>query len=83
MSDLLNTEKSLFQLGQEYEKHAELQQSFIDRCKADIKKAKASGDADAVSELEKKLHKFYQIKRELLETASHLKSYYKGEFYGK
>ena len=43
---------SVEDLGKEYEKHAEIQQHFIDKCKAEIKK-------------------------ELEETAIHLKNYYK------
>lgn len=68
---------SLFQLGLEYEKHAVLQQHFIDRCKLDIKRAKESGDYNAVKELESRLYKFREIKREIEEAASKLKSYYK------
>lgn len=80
MSENMKTEKmSLYELGKEYEKHAELQSSFINSCKAEIEKAKRSGDFDAVPELERKLRKFREIKRELQETASRLKTYYKGE----
>ena len=68
---------SLFQLGQEYERCAELQQYFIDCCKADLKRSKESGDYKAVKELENKLCKFREIKRELKETALKLKTYYK------
>ena len=76
----MKTEKmSLAQLGQEYEKHIELQQYFIDKCKSDIKKAKEMGDKNAVSELRTKLSKFYEIKTELTETAEKLKNYYKGD----
>ena len=76
----MKTEKmSLAQLGQEYEKHIELQQYFIDKCKAEIKKAKEMGDSNAVSELKTKLNKFYEIKNELTETAEKLKNYYKGD----
>ena len=76
----METEKmSLAQLGQEYEKHIELQQYFIDKCKSDIKKAKETGDKNAVSELRTKLNKFYEIKTELTETAEKLKNYYKGD----
>ena len=70
---------TLAQLGQEYEKHIELQQYFIDKCKAEIKKAKEMGDSNAVSELKTKLNKFYEIKIELTETAKKLKNYYKGD----
>ncbi len=70
---------SLNELGQEYEKNAQLQQYFIDKCKADIKRAEKSGDLDAVRQLKSNLHKFYEIKNELTETAYQLKSYYKGE----
>lgn len=70
---------SLFELGKEYERHAELQSSFINNCKNTIQKAKESGDADAVIKLEGELRKFYEIKRELEQTASLLKTYYKGE----
>ena len=59
----LKTENmSLAQLGQEYEKHIELQQYFINKCKSDIKKAEEMGDNNAVSELKTKLSKFYEIK---------------------
>ena len=68
---------SIRELGSEYEKQAELQQYFIDKCRAQIKKAKQSGDLDAVRELKSNLYKFYEIKNELLETASKLKNYYK------
>lgn len=82
----MKTEKiSLFELGQEYEKHAEIQQFFIDKCKKDIEKAKKSGDYTAEKELEIKLRKFRKIRTELKQTAEHLKNYYneKGDFYGK
>lgn len=80
MSENTKTEKiSLYELGKEYEKHAELQDSFINSCKAEIEKAKKSGDFDAVRELERKLCNFRKIKRELRGTASKLKTYYKGE----
>lgn len=71
--------KSLAELGAEYEQHIKLQQYFIEKCKNDLKRAKTSGDKDAVCELKKRLNKFYEIKRELTETAEKLKNYYKGE----
>ena len=76
---------SLAELGEEYEKHAELQQFFIDKCNEDIKFAKKSGDYDAEMELKKKLRVFNEIKYELKNTAIKLKNYYKneGEFHGK
>ena len=43
---------SVEDLGKEYEKHAEIQQHFIDKCKAEIKKAKQSGDTDTVTKLQ-------------------------------
>mgnify|MGYP006874839821 FL=1 len=70
---------SLKELGQEYEKNAELQQFFIDKCKADIKRAEKSGDLDAVRQLKGNLSKLYEIKNELTQTAYQLKNYYKGE----
>lgn len=70
---------SLKELGQEYEKNAELQQFFIDKCKADIKRAENTGDLDAVRQLKGNLNKFYEIKNELEETANQLRNYYKGE----
>ena len=70
---------SLSELGQEYEKNAKLQQFFIDKCKADIKRAEKSGDLDAVKQLKSNLNKFYEIKNELMQTADQLKNYYKGE----
>lgn len=80
MSENTKTEKmSLYELGKEYEKHAELQKSFIASCKAEIKKAEMSGDFDAVLKLKEKLSKFREIKHELEKTASILKTYYKGE----
>jgi flagellin-specific chaperone FliS len=76
----LKTEKkTLAKLAQEYEKHIELQQYFIDKCKDDIKRAEKVGDNNAVIELKSKLQKFYEIKRELSETADILKNYYKGD----
>ncbi len=76
----MKTDKmSLSALGQEYEKNALLQQYFIDKCKADIKRAEKSGDLDAVRALKSDLHKFYEIKNELTQTAYQLKNYYKGE----
>lgn len=72
--------QSIKELGKEYEKHAKLQQSFIDNCKAQLNKAKKSGDTDAVKKLQSDLQKFYEIKKELEETAIHLKNYYKGDF---
>ncbi len=70
-------DKSLYELGREYEDHVKLQEHFINRCKKDIEKAKKSGDKDAVMELESKLRKFYQIKYELEQTSLQLKNYYK------
>ena len=49
----MKTDKTISQLGEEYDKHASLQSFFIDRCKKDIEKAKMSGDYTAVKELEK------------------------------
>ena len=69
---------SLEQLGEEYEKNAELQKRFIERCKADIKKAQQAGDRDTVCRLKSDLYKLYEIKREVSETALLLKNYYKG-----
>ncbi len=74
-----NKKITLCELGEEYERHAQLQKNFIDKCKADLKRAKSMGDVDAEIELRTKLKKFYQIKSELEETASYLKNYYKGE----
>lgn len=80
MSENTKTENvSLYELGKEYEKHAKLQESFIAGCKAEIKKAEMSGDFDAVLKLKEKLRKLREIKRELEETASTLKTYYKGD----
>lgn len=82
----MKTEKqSLYDLGLEYEKHAKMQEFFIDQCKKDIKKAKKSGDYTAEKELESKLRKFIKIKNELTQTAKKLKNYYKneGDSYGK
>lgn len=75
----MNLNTSLYDLGVEYEKHIKMQTAFIDRCKADIKQAKAKGDRDAARELQSNLYKFYEIKRELEENAARLKNYYKGE----
>lgn len=74
-----NKKMTLAQLGREYEKHIEMQQYFIDKCKDDIKRAEKIGDTNAVVELKSKLQKFYEIKRELSETATTLKNYYKGD----
>lgn len=80
MSENTKTEKmSLYELGKEYEKHAELQKSIVAGCKAEIKKAEMLGDFDAVLKLKEKLRKLREIKRELEETASTLKTYYKGD----
>ena len=70
---------SLVELAKEYEKHIELQEYFIDNCKKEIKRAQKAGDNNAVCELKSKLQKFYEIKRELRETADTLKNYYKGD----
>ena len=70
---------SLFRLGEEYEKNAKIQQFFIDRCNEDIKKAEKAKDRDAVRELRSNLYIFYEIKREMEETAQILKNYYKGD----
>lgn len=72
----MNNEKSLYELGEEYEKHIELQNFFIEKCHDDIKKAKEKGDSDAVRELRSNLNKFYEMKRELTETSARLKKYY-------
>ncbi len=76
---------SLAELGKEYEKHAKLQQFFIDKCNEDIINAKKSGDYDAEMELKKKLRVFKDIQYELKNTAEKLKNYYKneGEIHGK
>ncbi len=80
MPENMKTEKTtLYELGEEYEKIAELQNSFIDQCKAEIKRAEWSGDSDAVVRLKRNLTQFKKIKKELTETASKLKNYYKGE----
>ncbi len=80
MSENMKAErKSLFELGEEYEKHVNLQNVFIENCKKEIKKAKESGDTRAVEILQNNLRKFYEIKRELVETASKLKTYYGGQ----
>ncbi len=73
----MKTEKTLAELGKEYENHISLQNFFIKKCKKDIENAKKSGDHTAVKELEKKLRKFYEIKYELKHTAIQLKNYYK------
>lgn len=76
----MKTERTtLAGLGQEYEKHIELQQYFIDKCKDQIKMAEKVGDNNAVCELKSKLQKFYEIKRELQGTANTLKNYYQGD----
>lgn len=74
-----NKKMTLAELAQEYEKHIEMQQYFIDKCKDHIKRAENVGDNKAVIELKSKLQKFYEIKRELTETADILKNYYKGD----
>ena len=74
-----NKKMTLAELAQEYEKHIEMQQYFIDKCKDHIKRAESVGDNNAVLELKSKLQKFYEIKRELSETADILKNYYKGD----
>ena len=74
-----NKKMTLAELVQEYEKHIEMQQYFIDKCKDHIKRAESVGDNNAVLELKSKLQKFYEIKRELSETADILKNYYKGD----
>lgn len=74
-----NKKMTLAELAQEYEKHIEMQQYFIDKCKDHIKRAESVGDNNAVIELKSKLQKFYEIKRELTETADILKNYYKGD----
>ena len=73
----MKTDKTISQLGEEYDKHASLQRFFIDRCKKDIEKAKMSGDNNTVMVLEGKLRKLYQIKYEIEQTALQLKKYYK------
>lgn len=75
--------KSLYELGLEYEKHIALQQQFIDNCNAEIKKAQKSGDFEAEAELKSKRRAFYQIKKELEETAKVLKNYYRGKVNAK
>ncbi|MBQ8768014.1 MAG: hypothetical protein IJZ16_14565 [Clostridia bacterium] len=74
----MKTEKtSLYELGEEYEKHVKIQKHFINRCKKEIEKAKESGDYTAVKELERNLRMFYKIKYEIEQTALQLKNYYK------
>ena len=80
MPENIKTEKtSLYELGEEYERIAKIQDSFITQCKAEIKKAEESGESDAVLNLKRKLAQFKEIKKELTETASKLKNYYRGE----
>ncbi len=84
MDELKTKNISLYELGQEYEKCAQLQQSIIESCKHDIKRAKEIGDRDAVFQLEQKLYKLREIKNEISQTASKLKKYYNlGESCGK
>lgn len=75
-----NNTKPIKDLGKEYEKHAKMQQSFIDSCKLQLNKAKKAGDTNAVIKFQSDLRKFYEIKKELEETANYLKNYYKGDF---
>ena len=51
----------------------------VQAMQAEIKKAERSGDSDAVVKLKRKLSQFKAIKKELTETASKLKNYYRGE----
>lgn len=74
-----NNTKPIKDLGKEYEKHAKMQQSFIDSCKSQLNKAKKTGDTNAVIKFQSDLRKFYEIKKELTETAYYLKNYYKGD----
>lgn len=67
---------SLFRLGQEYERCAELQRDFIEKCRADLKRAKDLGDSNAVRRLEQELRTFREIRRELRDTARKLMTYY-------
>lgn len=73
---MTNGKKSLYELGEEYERHIELQKHFIKLCREEIKKAELKGDSNAVYLLKSNLNKFYEIKRDMEETALHLKSYY-------
>ena len=80
MPENIKTEKtSLYELGEEYEKIAKIQDYFITQCKAEIKKAEESGESDAALNLKRKLAQFKAIKKELTVTASKLKNYYRGE----
>lgn len=80
MPENMKTKKTtLYELGEEYENIAKIQDSFINQCKAEIKKAEESGDSDAVLKLKRNLSQFKEIKKELTETASKLKNYYQGE----
>lgn len=83
MSEQRKIEKTLYELGLEYEKHIALQQSFINNCNAEIKKAHKSGDFKAEAELKHKRRAFYEIKEELQHTAKILKNYYRGDANGK
>lgn len=71
--------KSLYDLGLEYEKHIALQQHFINNCNAEIKKAQKSGDFEAETRLKSNRRVFYQIKEELEEISRVLKNYYRGD----
>lgn len=77
---------SLYDLGKEYERHIKTQDTFIEHCKEEIRKAKESRkSSDDIRELQSKLYKFYEIRRELQEAADALKNYYRrddsGRFY--
>ncbi len=79
-------QKSLYELGLEYEEYIALQQRFIDNCNKEIKKAQESGDFEAEARLVSNRRAFYQIKEELCETVRTLKNYYKhskGEINGE
>ena len=76
-------QKSLYDLGLEYERHAEMQNVFIKKCEADLENAKQMGETELISELTRKRKIFKEIRKELLETARKLKTYYKGDSYGE
>ncbi len=68
--------KTLRELGEEYEKAAEQLKEIIDKKRKKLKGLKDSVCSNEAYELKAQLHKLYAQHRETQEIAEYLKSYY-------
>lgn len=71
----MNNDKSLKDLGEEYNSYIKLNRENIEVCKDKIKKA--TGDGPKLAELKRTLSVLYEISRELKTNSEHLIKYYR------